>query len=149
MAKNQTGTILLIEDDLNDAELLRRALRKANLHTPVAVVEDGEAAIRWLSTRIESPPANGSERPKIILLDLKMPRMSGWEVLEWLRRQPGGHGLPVIVLTSSQEEEDVARAYKLGVNSYLVKPVSFDELKDMIRSVHHYWMDLNEQPNAE
>jgi CheY-like chemotaxis protein len=149
MATKRTESILLIEDDLNDAELLRRALRTANLHTPLTVVEDGEAAVRWLAARIDVPPAQRPDWPKIILLDIKMPRMSGWEVLEWLRRRPAGCRLPVIVLTSSQEEQDVARAYDLGVSSYLVKPVSFDDLKDMVRAIHHYWMDLNEQPAAE
>jgi CheY-like chemotaxis protein len=139
--------LLLIEDDPNDAVLFRRALRKANLSTPVTVVEDGEAAIRWLEARAEPPSPGESDWPRIILLDLKMPRISGLEVLDWIRRQPGGRRLPVIVFTSSRESEDIARAYELGVSSYLVKPVSFDALKEMIRTMHHYWMDLNEKPD--
>jgi CheY-like chemotaxis protein len=146
MTKRKPSTILMIEDDPNDAALFCRALRKTNLATPVTVVGDGEAAIRWLKAKSEPASDRKPDWPRIILLDLKMPRISGLEILEWLRAQPAGRHVPVIVLTSSQEAEDVARAYALGVNSYLVKPVSFDALKEMIRTMHHYWMDLNEQP---
>lgn len=146
MTEKTKPSVLLIEDDPNDAVLFRRALRKANVATPVTVVEDGEAAIRWLKTKAESTSAGESDWPGIILLDLKMPRRSGLEVLEWLRRQPAWLRVPVIVFTSSRESEDIARAYALGANSYLVKPVAFDALKEMIRTMHHYWMDLNEKP---
>jgi CheY-like chemotaxis protein len=138
--------VLMIEDDPNDAALFRRALRKSNLPTPVTVIDDGEAAVRWLREKAEASPAGDPEWPRIIVLDLKMPRRSGLEVLEWLRTQPGGRRVPVVVFTSSRESRDIARAYALGVNSYLVKPVSFDAWKEMIRTMHHYWMDLNERP---
>ncbi|OGO07588.1 MAG: hypothetical protein A3K46_06640 [Chloroflexi bacterium RBG_13_60_9] len=141
-------SILLIEDDSNDAALFRRAMRKLNLATEVTVIEDGEAAIRWLEAKIASSPPEDAEWPWIILLDIKMPRLSGLEVLEWLRKTPGSCRVPVIAFTSSRESADIARAYELGVNSYLVKPLSFDQLKEMIRMLHHYWMDLNERPCA-
>jgi DNA-binding response OmpR family regulator len=147
MKEKKGDSILLIEDDPNDAALFRRALRVSNLAASVSVVEDGEAAIRWLKAKLESPAPGDSQWPTIILLDLKLPRISGLEVLEWFRGQSGGCRVPVIVLSSSREAEDIARAYALGVNSYLVKPVSFDALKELIRSLHHYWMDLNEKPD--
>jgi CheY-like chemotaxis protein len=138
--------ILMIEDDPNDVALFRRALRKFNLDTEVIVVEDGESAIHWLKAQMESSSPKQADWPWMIVLDIKMPRTSGLEVLEWLRQQPALSRLPVIALTSSREREDIARAYQLGVNSYLVKPVSFDQLKEMVRAMHHYWMDLNERP---
>jgi DNA-binding response OmpR family regulator len=139
-------SILMIEDDPNDVALFRRALSKSNLDTDVIVAEDGDVAIHWLESKLASPSPEPADWPWFILLDIKLPRTSGLEVLEWLRRQPAGCRLPVIALTSSREREDIARAYRLGVNSYLVKPVSFDQLKDMVRAMHHYWMELNERP---
>jgi CheY-like chemotaxis protein len=147
MTEKAPPTVLMIEDDPNDAALFRRALRKSNLSTPVTVVEDGEAAIRWLGAKSDTSSAGEPGWPRIIVLDLKMPRRSGLEVLEWLRTQPAWRRMPVIVFTSSRESSDIAKAYALGVNSYLVKPVSFDAWKEMIRTMHHYWMDLNEKPD--
>ncbi len=138
-------TVLMVEDDPNDVALFRRALRKSNLDTEVMVVEDGESAIRWLQAKMDASSPEEADWPWIILLDIKMPRTSGLEVLAWLRQQPALCRLPVIALTSSREREDIAQAYQLGVNSYLVKPVSFDQLKEMVRVMHHYWMDLNER----
>jgi CheY-like chemotaxis protein len=140
-------SILLIEDDPNDVALFRRAMRKLNLATEVTVVEDGEAAIRWLKAKADSASPEKADELWIILLDIKMPRMSGLEVLEWIRRNPGLCRMPVIALTSSRESADIARAYELGINSYLVKPLAFDQLKETVRMMHHYWMDLNEGPD--
>jgi CheY-like chemotaxis protein len=141
-------TLLMIEDDPNDVALFCRALRKSNLDTEVEAVEDGEAAIRWMKEKAASSARGKPDWPWIILLDLKMPRVSGLEVLEWIRLQPDWRRIPVIAFTSSRESEDIRRAYELGVNSYLVKPVAFDQLREMIRMLHHYWMDLNERPEA-
>ena len=141
-------SILLIEDDPNDAALIRRALRKLNLSTDLTVIEDGDAAIRWLQEKSSAAPEKKPDWPWIVLLDIKIPRMTGMEVLAWVRRQSRFCNLPVIAFTSSREPADIAQAYRLGVNSYLVKPLSFDQLKETIRIMHHYWMDLNERPDA-
>ena len=139
-------SLLLIEDDPNDVALFRRAARKVDRSEEILVAEDGEAAVRILEARAEQLPAEANELPWMILLDLKMPRKSGLEVLQWLRGQPRLRHLPVIIFTSSRESSDIARAYELGANSYLVKPVSFDQLKEMVRVLYHYWLDLNEIP---
>jgi CheY-like chemotaxis protein len=144
MEKNRR-TILLIEDDPNDIALFKRALRKLNLSTPLRVIEDGDAAIRWFQKNLSAAEEN-PDWPWIVLLDIKMPRINGLEVLEWLRRDNRLCRLPVIAFTSSRETADIAQAYRLGVNSYLVKPLSFDQLKEMIRMMHQYWMNLNERP---
>jgi CheY-like chemotaxis protein len=141
-------SILLIEDDPNDAALIRRALRKLNLSTDLTVIEDGDAAIRWFQEKASAAPEKKTNWPWIVLLDIKMPRMTGMEVLAWVRRQSRFCHLPVIAFTSSREPADIAQAYRLGVNSYLVKPLSFDQLKETIRMMHHYWMDLNERPDG-
>jgi CheY-like chemotaxis protein len=138
--------ILLIEDDPNDAVLFRRALRKLNLATTVTVIEDGDAAIRWLREKAESPASTDPDWPWIILLDIKMPRMTGMEVLDWVRTQSRVRRIPVVAFTSSRESADIAQAYQSGVNSYLVKPLSFDQLKETVKAMHHYWMELNERP---
>lgn len=141
-------SILLIEDDPNDAALFRRALRKLNLATSLTVIEDGDAAIRWFKEKSCAEPDPLPDWPWVVLLDIKMPRMTGMEVLEWIRRQDRFCRMPVIAFTSSRETTDIAQAYRLGVNSYLVKPLSFDQLKETIRTMHHYWMELNERPDA-
>ncbi|MBN2085963.1 MAG: response regulator [Anaerolineales bacterium] len=141
-------SILLIEDDPNDAALVRRALRKLNLPTDLTVLDDGDAAIRWFQEKDSTAPERKPGWPWIVLLDIKMPRMTGMEVLAWLRRHRRFCALPVIAFTSSRETADIAQAYRLGVNSYLVKPLSFDQLKEIIRMVHHYWIDLNEPPTV-
>ncbi|MBN1440708.1 MAG: response regulator [Anaerolineales bacterium] len=143
--QNQRSLIVLIEDDPNDATLFRRALRKSGCDADVTVLEDGDAAFRWFRQLLDPPSAEKAVWPRMVLLDIKMPRTSGLEVLEWLRRQPALGRLPVIAFTSSREREDILRAYQSGANSYLVKPVSFDQLKELVRSLHHYWMDWNEQ----
>ena len=141
-------SLLLIEDDPNDVALFRRAARKAGLAVEILNAEDGDAAVRFLGDRAEPSAENAISLPWIVLLDLKMPKKSGLEVLEWMRGQPRLRRLPVIIFTSSRESSDIARAYDLGANSYLVKPVSFDQLKEMVRDVNHYWLDLNENPQG-
>jgi CheY-like chemotaxis protein len=141
-------SLLLIEDDPNDVALFRRAARKANLTEEILIAEDGEAAVGFLEARAKPIAEQDTGLPWIVLLDLKMPRKSGFEVLQWLRGQPRLRRLPVIIFTSSRERSDIAQAYELGANSYLVKPVSFDQLKDMIRVLHHYWLELNESPQG-
>ncbi|HID74249.1 MAG TPA: response regulator [Thermoplasmata archaeon] len=136
-------TILLVEDDPNDVLLIKRAFRKADLANPIQVVEDGERALDYLAGKGEFADRERYPHPVLVLLDLKLPKSSGFEVLAWIRRHPGMKRLPVIVLTSSQEISDINRAYELGANSYLVKPVNFDALLEMVRALNLYWMVLN------
>jgi CheY-like chemotaxis protein len=138
--------ILLVEDSPDDALLIQRAFRKANLTNPVQHVSDGEEAVAYLSG---APPWSDRAKfplPVFMLLDLKLPRRSGLEVLEWVRRESAVKRLPVVVLTSSRESVDVNRAYDIGVNSYLTKPVGFEALLEMVKSINLYWLVLNEHP---
>lgn len=140
-------TILLVEDDPNDVFLIQRAFRKANLANPIQVMKDGEAAVLYLSGQEPYAERDRYPLPMLMLLDLKLPRRSGLEVLEWLKQQPKLKRLPVVVLTSSREHTDLNRAYDLGANSYLVKPVAFDSLLNMVQTLNQYWLIINESPN--
>ncbi len=142
-------TVLLAEDNSTDALMVQRAFRKANLTTPVQVVEDGDKAVAYLAG--EGPYADREKHPApvLLLLDLKLPRRSGMEVLQWLRQQPILKRLPVIVLTSSRDTTDVSQAYDLGVNSYLVKPAEFNPLLEMLKTLGLYWLVMNEKPETE
>ncbi len=140
-------TILLVEDDPNDVFLIQRAFRKANLANPIQVMNDGEAAVQYLSGQEPYADRDRYPLPILMLLDLKLPRRSGLEVLEWLKQQPKLKRLPVVVLTSSREHTDLNRAYDLGANSYLVKPVAFDSLLNMVQTLNQYWLIINERPN--
>ena len=130
-------SILVIEDDPNDIFLLKRALRKNNISNPVQVLTDGAEAIAYLTGfgQYVEPDAY----PRFILLDLKMPRRSGFEVLEWMQNHPRFGSIPKIVLTSSSERKDVAQAFALGATSYMVKPADFHQLEQMIRTIFDYW----------
>jgi CheY-like chemotaxis protein len=138
------ATILLVEDDPNDVLLVQRAFRRAGVDSPIQVVADGEAAVDYLAGRGPYADRERHPLPALMLLDLKLPRRSGFEVLEWLRRQPRLRRLPVVILTSSALTADTRRAYELGANSYLVKPLEFDALQDMLRAVGAYWLGLNQ-----
>ncbi len=141
------GILLLVEDDPNDVMLFRRAKDKAKLANPLHVVSDGNAAIAYLSDQSQYADRNTHPFPTMMLLDLKLPRKPGLEVLDWLRQQQDIHRrLPVVVMTSSKESADVGKAYDLGANSYLVKPVAFDTLLAMVRALGMYWLILNENP---
>jgi CheY-like chemotaxis protein len=141
-------TILLIEDDANDVMLFQRAYRKCNLANPLQVVNDGEAAQDYLAGSAKYADREAYPLPGLVLLDFKLPRKSGLEVLAWLRSQAELKRLPVVALTSSREKIDVNRAYDLGINSYLVKPVAFDNLMQLIKALGLYWMILNENPDT-
>jgi CheY-like chemotaxis protein len=140
---SESRTVLLVEDDTNDVLLVRRAFRKAGLTARIEVVSDGEAAVDYLAR------AQTQGGPGLVLLDLKLPRRPGLEVLGWLRDQPGLRRLPVVVLTSSRESADINRAYDLGANSFLVKPVGFAELLEMVKTLDVYWLQLNEAPEIQ
>ena len=141
--------VLLVEDDLNDIVLTRRAFRKAELPEPIAIVEDGEQAVAYLGATGEFADRRAHPLPDLVLLDLKLPRMTGLEVLAWLRQQPSLQRLPVVVLTSSREISDVNRAYELGANSYLSKPVTLDSLARIVSDLDRYWGELNVGPEVE
>ena len=138
--------ILLVEDDPNDVELTLHALKKHNLGNRVEVVRDGAEALEFIfcsgayaNRRIE----NG---PKVILLDLKLPKVDGLEVLRRVKADPRTRMIPVVVLTSSREERDIVESYRLGVNSYITKPVDFEQFTEAVRQLELYWLLLNEPP---
>ena len=139
--------ILLVEDNLDDVELIRRAFRPANVANPIHVVTDGEQALAYLSGDGEYAHRSRHPLPVLVLLDLKLPRRSGHEVLGWIRARKGLRRLPVAILTSSRESDDVNRAYDLGVNAYLQKPVSFEALLELVRTLNLFWLILNEKPD--
>lgn len=136
--------ILHVEDDPNDALLFQHACNKAGVGFQLKAVHDGDQAIAYL--RGTDPFADRGQHPfpQLILLDLKMPRLSGFDVLAWVRNEGNIKQTPVIILTSSNHETDIKRAYELGANSYLVKPVGFDALVEVAKTIHGYWTHLNE-----
>ena len=141
--------ILLAEDDPNDVLLIQRAFQRNQVANPVQVVRDGEEALAYLSGQAPFADRERHPLPVLMLMDLKMPRKSGLEVLEWVRQQPGLKRLPIIVLTSSNQSPDINRAYELGANSYLVKPAGFDSLLDLVKNLDMYWLILNEKPEMD
>jgi len=134
----QAVDILLVEDNPNDAELTERALRKSELGARLAVVRDGAEALEYL--------LSGRPRPRVVFLDLKLPKIDGIEVLRRVRADDRTRSIPVVVLTSSQEERDVSECYQLGVNSYVVKPVEFDKFYQAVSDLGTYWLVLNKSP---
>lgn len=133
--------VLLVEDNPDDVELTLRALKRAHVVNPVRVARDGAEALEILFGGEPRPAL-----PRVVLLDLKLPRVNGLEVLERIRREESTRKLPVVVLTSSQEEPDVKRAYELGANSYIVKPVEFEKFVAAVGEVGLYWLVLNQPP---
>jgi len=140
--------ILLAEDRDDDIALIKRAFQQACLSNPIYVVKDGEQAIEYL--RGNGPFANREEfpLPDLLLLDLKMPRCDGFEVLQWIRNEPGLSSLRVIVLTSSISMADVNRAYQLGANSFLVKPLEFEQFVEVSKNFTRYWLNLDKRPTV-
>lgn len=140
--------ILAVEDNPDDLLFIRRAFARAKLVNPLHFVEHGEEAVDYISGQGAYADRNAHPLPLLILLDLKLPRMSGLEFLEWLRTQaPRLRRIPVVVLTSSRESADVNRAYELGASTYLVKPVDFDGLLTLVKQLGIYWMFLAELPD--
>ena len=135
--------ILHIEDDPNDALLFRHACSTAGVGFELRAVCDGDEAIAYLRGAEQFADRKQHPVPHIILLDLKMPRLSGFEVLSWLRSENAFRKIPVIILTSSNHESDIKRAYDLGANSYVVKPVGFDALVEVARKINGYWVKFN------
>jgi CheY-like chemotaxis protein len=137
--------ILLVEDNLNDAELSLYALKKFKIANSIYHARDGEEALSYLFN--ESLELGSIHHiPRLILLDLKLPKVDGLEVLRKLKSDPRTQAVPVVVLTSSREERDIIESYNLGVNSYIVKPIDFEQFTDAVRSVGLYWLLLNQSP---
>jgi CheY-like chemotaxis protein len=141
------STVLLVEDNGTDVLLIRRAFDKARLGNPLQVVGDGDAAVEYLGGNGRYLDREQFPLPVLILLDLKLPRRSGLEVLDWLRGQDSLRRIPVVMLTSSEQPRDVNAAYDSGVNSYLVKPVEFEALFEMLKTVSLYWVMFNTNPH--
>jgi CheY-like chemotaxis protein len=133
------GTILLVEDNPDDEKLTLRALKKNNIVNPVKVVRDGQQALDHLFDPDQPTPA-------LVLLDLKLPKVSGLEVLKALRADPSRKLVPVVILTSSKEDTDLVQGYSLGANSYVRKPVDFEQFSEAVRQLGMYWLVLNEPP---
>lgn len=138
--------ILLVEDNPNDAELISRAIRKQSVANPLYVVEDGAEALDFIFGRGKFDGRDISRQPKVILLDLKLPKVSGLEVLEAIKKEESTKTIPVVIVTSSQEDPDIKTAYALGANSYVVKPVSSDDFIDAMSKLGLYWLLVNKPP---
>jgi two-component system, response regulator len=149
MSENHVVEILLVEDNPQDLELALRSLRKANLANNIQIARDGAEALEFIFC--EGPFAGRSitNGPKVILLDLKLPKVDGLEVLERIKSDPRTKSIPVVVLTSSKEQRDVIESYKLGVNSYIVKPVNFETFAAAVQDLGLYWVLLNQAPEVE
>jgi CheY-like chemotaxis protein len=138
--------ILLVEDEANDVLLIRHAFRKAEVVVTVQIASDGDQAVAYLSGEGEYADRSRYPLPGLVLLDVKLPRRSGHEVLEWIRAQPVLRRIPVVVLTSSDVPDDRNRAYDLGASSYLVKPSGTSDRNEMVRLMGLYWLSLNRPP---
>ncbi len=139
-------TILLVEDNLQDEMLTLRALRRANLSNPIDVVRDGQQALDYLFRQGEFEDREGPDLPTVVLLDIGMPRLSGLDVLERLRADTRTALLPVVILTSSDEERDRLKSYEIGANSFVRKPVDFAEFAETVARLGVYWLATNEPP---
>ncbi|MDP8221290.1 MAG: response regulator [Candidatus Stygibacter frigidus] len=138
--------ILLVEDNPNDVRLTLRALKKRNLVNEIKVVTDGVEALDYIYCRNQYSDRNFDEHPKVIFLDLKLPKLNGLEVLETIKSDIRTRQIPVVVLTSSAEDCDLKKCYDLGVNSYIVKPVDFDNFVESVSKLGFYWLLLNKLP---
>lgn len=140
------GTILLVEDDPDDEALMLRALKKSNITNTVDVVRDGVEALDYLSGAGAYAGRGPAGSPAVVLLDLKLPRLDGLEVLRRLRADERRKLIPVVVLTSSTQEEDIINSYKMGANSYVRKPVDFNQFAEAVRQLGLYWLLINQRP---
>ncbi|MFK2929894.1 response regulator [Dyella agri] len=148
MMNRYIRTILLVEDSMADAEMSLDALREANLANPVVHLEDGVECMDWLQCRgawATREPGN----PAVVLLDIKMPRMDGLEVLTRMRADEKLRRIPVVILSSSREESDLARSWDLGVNAYVIKPVDVDQFFTAVRTLGQFWAVLNQAPEQD
>ena len=149
MNENTHVEILLVEDNPQDLELAQRALRKANLTNRIAVTRDGAEALEFIFCEGAYAARKIEDTPKVILLDLKLPKVDGLEVLKRIKDDPRTRAIPVVMLTSSKEQNDVVESYQLGVNSYIVKPVNFEGFVEAVQQLGMYWLLLNQPPKLE
>jgi len=138
--------ILLVEDNPDDLELTLHTLRRENLANKIHVARDGEEALEFLFCNVER---SGERPPKLILLDLKLPKVDGMEVLKRIKADERTRTIPVVILTSSNEERDLLKGYGLGANSYIQKPVDFDQFRETVKNVGLYWLVINQAPLSE
>ncbi len=138
--------ILLVEDNPNDAELALRALKRNNIANKIHLVKDGAEALEFIFAKGAYSGRNIGNKPKVVFLDLKLPKVDGLEVLRKMKSDERTRIIPIVVLTSSHEERDMVDSYKFGVNSYIVKPVDFDKFMKAVAELGMYWMLLNKQP---
>jgi two-component system response regulator len=143
---NSNKVILLIEDNPSDVDLTRRALKRSHISTELVVAEDGEEALNYLWGAGAHADRDTSELPDLTLLDLKLPKLAGLDLLQRIRSDARTRRLPIVILSTSKEEEDVAAGYDLGVNSYVCKPVDFKQFERVIEQLGLYWLSLNEAP---
>ena len=139
--------ILLVEDNPADVQLALHAFKRQNLANHIYVVRDGEEALEFLFPPGSENGRAAKDGPRVILLDLKLPKVTGLEVLRRIKEHEHLRNIPVVVLTSSKEEPDIAESYRLGVNSYIVKPVDFDQFTEAVRQLGLYWLLLNQRPS--
>ncbi|MFY7838949.1 MAG: response regulator [Lacibacter sp.] len=143
---NKSVEILLVEDNIDDAELTIREMKKHNLANELFHVKDGAEAMDYIFGKGVYEGRVVEQRPKLILLDIQMPKLNGIEVLEAIKTDERTKTIPVVMLTSSKEDPDIKRCYELGANSYIVKPVNFEAFTAAIKTLHYYWLLLNEPP---
>lgn len=146
MTTAMNETILLVEDNPDDIELTKRAFGKNNIANNLVVAHDGVEALDYLFCRGTYAERNIKDTPRLILLDLKLPKMDGLQVLECLRAEEHTKLVPTVILTSSREEQDLISGYKYGANSYVRKPINFNEFVDAVRNIGLYWLLINEPP---
>ena len=146
---NNFVEVLLVEDNPDDVELTLHAFRKHQLTNHIHVVRDGVEALEFLFGSENKEPGGTAGAPKLILLDIKLPRVGGLEVLRHIKADKRTRVIPVVVMTSSVEERDLVESYQLGVNSYIVKPVDFDQFSEAVRLIGFYWLLLNQPPSNE
>jgi len=140
------SVIILVEDNISDADLIKRALAKSNVANKIIHLKDGKEALDYLFSEGQWKGVITSNTNKLILLDLKMPKISGLEVLKKIKSNEETKNIPVVVLTSSNEDPDIKECYKLGVNSYVIKPLGFDEFSKTVGQLGLYWLLLNQYP---
>jgi two-component system response regulator len=139
--------ILLVEDNPDDIELAQRAFQKTNINSTISITRDGAETLDFLYAKGKYQGRDPDELPHLILLDLKMPKVHGLEVLKQIRKDERTRYVPVIILTSSQDKKDILQGYERGANSYIVKPIDFLKFSEVIQQIALYWLTLNEQPS--
>lgn len=149
MSEIHVVEILIVEDNPQDLELALRALKKAKLTNHIQVARDGAEALEFLFGEGAYDGRSVEDAPNVILLDLKLPKLDGLEVLRRIKADPRTKMIPVIVLTSSKEQKDLVESYQLGVNSYIVKPVNFESFAEAVQQLGMYWLLLNQRPKLE